>query len=380
VNGGWVPLHPTGWATTFTSDAGGLLLGGIQPNNLGRSIRTLIDQAGRGDLLAIMVPLIEDDITVDGILRAQKRGARVQIITRLAEHRDGQVRWITTGEKTGEHLELHARATRILTQGRIQIRSPNCVPHAKYVLVSNTGIIFSSANLAGNALGDGHNRSIEVGVHLAEAIALDGWSRTFSALWRSCAYAQHLHGTLVSVQSIPLPQKQHLGLIGLPPFIGGLELWWSCPREHNGLHDNLVKRVETAEQSLLFVALSFYDLDRIPLLMKSLLKALQRGVKVTAVVRPEQFTRDQYPDPSTRRLIDAGLQLLGVTGLHAKGFLIDDCFCGLSSANFNPYSLGTTGVASNMEMAICGNGDKDPLRPIVWFLKTIRDKATHHFR
>lgn len=358
-------------------DRTGLLLNCTGENALGRSILELITGSKGGDSLSIITPILEEDAAINALLAARARGVRIRVITRLAEHRDGRLRFITRGFDPGESLAAHFEATRRLTHAAIRLKSPSLLPHAKLVVASGRAAIFSSANLTANALGFAGNASIEAGIQFDHPDEIRHWQEAFTALWNSCQLAQDLYDKNIVIQS-----TAHSGTFGeeLPATVSaGLRLHCFYPPQRQELLTELIAHVERARKEIILAALSFYDLDRIPALRAALLAALRRGVRVTAVVRPEQFPPNQYPDAATRSLIESGLCLAGVTGLHAKAFLVDSEICGMTSANFNPYSLGAPGTASNLELAISGPCALQKLVPVATFLESLVETPTHRW-
>lgn len=142
----------------------------------------------------------------------------------------------------------------------------------------------------------------------------------------------------------------------------------------------LAEALDQAVDEVILAAMSLYQTDEIPLLGPALGRCLARGVKVRAIVRPEQFKRGVYPDPSTLELLESGMNLFGVTGLHAKGLLIDGRWCGLHSANFNPYSLDPRCETANWEFGIVGPADHPILSEWASFIQNLADHPTHRFR
>ena len=375
----WLPLHKTHWEPKANHSLGSsLLLNFYGTTRLGDRILALIADVGRNDSLTAITPILDDDAAIEALLEAHGRGAKIKIITKLADHRSGKLHFVTRGDVFGENLEAHFRATRRLTLSKIRIKSLDLLPHAKLVVAKGRTAIFSSANLTSNSLGTNGSKSVEAGIIFDALPAVSGLAHLFNTLWRSSRYAQDLCESRLVIHTVP---ASPLRSDSLPEVItGNVELCWSYPPVNSTLRTRIVERVKSAKKEIIFAAMSFYDVDRIDGMEAAIKKALANRVKVTAIVRPEQFTLEQYPDLSTRRLMDAGLRLLGVTGLHAKGFLIDDDYCGILSANFNPYSLGAVDVASNLEMALCGSPVTPPFLPFAHFLRDLQQNPTHCFK
>lgn len=377
MNGNWVLRHSIN-DDTFKNITPPILISGVEKNSLGCAIQDLITESNKGDELLLITPMLEDEETVDALLAARARNVKIKLITRLAEHRDGKVTFITKGQIHNDNPKIHEHATRRLTKAGIQIRSLDCLPHVKLVLAPSRAIILSSANLSSNSLGNSANAALEAGIVFCDSDTLQQWIHTFKTLWLTCSFVQHLSGNMLSIQSIPTHQRNAFSL-HLSTLSGANNLWWSHPLVCNDLTRQLAQAITAAKESILLVALSFYEIDQVPEFEQLLIDALNRQVKVKVVVRPEQFPLSQYPDPSTRRLIQAGMELYGYPRLHAKGFLFDNHLCGITSANFNPYSLDTYGKASNLELALHGQTDIQPMNQFASYLQTLVASATHQF-
>ena len=133
---------------------------------------------------------------------------------------------------------------------------------------------------------------------------------------------------------------------------GAAEFLLSTP-----LNRLLVRRMTTllnmAKSKIVFLAMSIYDLEKVPILFDAFMRALARKVNVTVLVRTgvEQFKLEDWPDPSTKELQKKGLKIVEIPHLHAKGLFVDDEIGLMMSANLNPYSLGDL-ETSHVEMAV----------------------------
>jgi phosphatidylserine/phosphatidylglycerophosphate/cardiolipin synthase-like enzyme len=141
----------------------------------------------------------------------------------------------------------------------------------------------------------------------------------------------------------------------------------------------LLKLIRHAREKITCVALSFYDTDKVDSIHTELLGALSRGVKVTVIVRPEHFRPDQYPDPSTKRLLENGLRLLGMSALHAKGMVVDGSSCAIFSGNINPYSLQSDANSAQVEIGLFEFGQLSVLRSYGKWLTSLEESADYEY-
>ncbi len=210
-----------------------------------------------------------------------------------------------------------------------------------------------------------------------EGIDAAPWAEAFAELWEACPFRQHLEGADVSVQEAPARRPNPARLTRV---LGTGNAAWSLPPDHRGLRDLFVRVIRESREHVLLSALSFYETEAAPALHAVLTGALARGVAVTVLVRPENFAAGDYPDPSTLRLIDKGLRLRGVTGLHAKLLLTDGGRCGLMSANVNPFSLDSGAESANVEWGLVGDAGSAALAPVARLLEALAATPTHEYR
>jgi len=211
-------------------------------------------------------------------------------------------------------------------------------------------MLISSVNLTANSLGWGTHSSLEAGLRIDAQADVAAWASAVMALWDACPFRLHLLGADVSLQQEGVTGIK-LGRLEVESS-PGCHMAWSLPPVHHGICNQLVALCDSAMRQIIFAAMSFYDIDRVPLLHSAIRRALQRGVKVAVVVRPEHFKQDQYPDASTQALIEKGLELLGCSGLHAKGASADSTRTAILSANFNPFSLESDDGSAHVECAM----------------------------
>jgi phosphatidylserine/phosphatidylglycerophosphate/cardiolipin synthase-like enzyme len=343
---------------------------------LGEHILARIMNARR-TLMAVS-PMVEDPRVVEALLAARRRGVRVRVLTQLRENSSKGIRYPTRGfEGLREEwpLDEHFAALRQLVAGRVFCRGLRHHTHAKLLLADDVCVI-SSANLSANSLGWGGRPSIEAGIELEGADAAV-WAETCAALWDAAPFRMHLCGAEVSLQEVGTRAIEESSLARET---AAGRMAWTFPSAHRGLRDLLAETIDIARRRVILSALSFYHTDRVPRLHTALEAALHRGVAVSVVVRTEHFTAAEYPDLSTAGLLRSGLRLLGVTGLHAKGILVDDRWCGVGSANFNPFSLDSDLESANVECGIIGDAAAAALAPFAAFLTGLAEGATHELR
>lgn len=337
--------------------------------------------------MTVVNPLVTEPALVEALLAARRRRVQVRLITEVRENRGGGVHYRTRGFEfaaavaPGKHfagadadLKKHFAAIRRLAGELVYCRGPRHYAHAKLLLSDDRVLIVSSANGTPNSLGLGGSPSLEAGLCVTDAEVVTGWAMALHTLWDACPFRLRVQGHDVSLQE---EHATHLTGVELAsaPYSG-----WSYPPGHQGLRDRLMTLVLSARSRIILAALSLYDTNRIPLLHGALETAIARGVEVNVLVRPEEFTSHKYPDPSTQSLIGKGLRLFGVTGLHAKGILVDATACGIFSANVNPYSLDSSLPSAHIEAGLFESGPLRLLAPYSRLLESILGKRTHEYR
>lgn len=129
--------------------------------------------------------------------------------------------------------------------------------------------------------------------------------------------------------------------------------------------------------------MSFFDTSEVPQLESAVSAAWGSGVQVTAIIRFEHFCeaekKGKYPDPSTKRLIESGMLLRGVVGLHAKGMLVDQSESFIFSANLNPFSITGGYESSHLEMGLKISVDDANFADFARFIKDLRQASNQLF-
>lgn len=354
--------------------APGFLYKSGSAGNLPAALENMIARAEDGEVLRIVSPVIEDEALVELLGAARSRGVIIKLVTALLDPRKGIV---TRGWDDSEDLGKHQECIRALSGKGVLLRSTATVPHMKMMLLGNKCAYFGSANFASTSL---RGNSVESGILIENTPHLEGISEIYEILWKSCCYRFLTRAGAHTLDECK--GEAPTGKTGDEWKWGGGQTWFSYPEGAPVIASGLAEILCEAQSDIIFSALSLYDTDKIPFVHNELLRCLARGVRVTAVVRPEHFKLEQFPDKSTRSLMEQGLQVFGVTGLHAKGFLVDGVHCGMMSANFNPYSMNPEILkegkpTANIEMAIAGRSDSELLSGFAAFLCHLVHGATH---
>ena len=335
--------------------------------------------SARRSVIAIN-PVLTDSRMLDTLIGARKRKVRIKIITELRDNRGSGVKYPTRGFEAEHRMNLqqHFKSIRALVQEGVLCRGLQHYAHGKALIVDDLQLVLSSVNWTDNSLGWGVQPSLEAGISIREPAVVTAWSRALGNLWACCPFRLHSLDGDVSLQQAPSYQINTSGLER--QCRENVLMSWSYPPDHYGIHDQLVHAIQSARKSVVICALSFYDTEEVPVLHDALEEALTRGVTITVIVRPEAFSLDQYPDPSTHRLLARGLRLRGVETLHAKGILVDDSLCGIFSANINPYSLQSRVESAHVECALFAYGGDSLLSRYGRFLEQLNQQATHEYR
>jgi phosphatidylserine/phosphatidylglycerophosphate/cardiolipin synthase-like enzyme len=334
------------------------------------ALKTLVDEARSGEVLRVMSPVIDDPDAVSWLRQARQRGVVVRILTTLMDRHGIH----TKGWDASQNIEAHGDSIRELAESGCNVRSSRTTPHGKFVLASSGKMWFGSANLSVGSL---KGRAVEAALLLDHSSVSSQIQTVFDQIWVSSPYRMvHRQGAILIDEktSSDFSPSDH------DPQKDAICVWSSAPSVPFATR-GINRLLNSATNEILLVSMSLYDLIEVPEIQKTLLSAIQRGVKVCAVVRKEHFESEErkglYPDPATRELLESGMELLGVSGLHAKGFLVDDSWCGIQSANFNPYSLDYRRNESNIEIAIIGRSRESPLSAYAAWLRLVADSASH---
>jgi phosphatidylserine/phosphatidylglycerophosphate/cardiolipin synthase-like enzyme len=337
---------------------------------LPQEIEAIIGLASDGDLLRLISPVIDDSGVVGLLCDARRRGVVIRILTSLTGNR-GQI--VTKGWDASQDVEAHHDAIRTLAKVGVLLRSPRTTPHGKMVHLNGKRAMFGSANLAKGSLRGG---ALEAAIVIEDQASLAGTKDAFDRIWRSSPYSMKALAGAVTLDEKSQNSYTTESQVSSQWCLGDAELLLSAPAI-GSISEKLTQLINGAQSEILLITMSLYETDTIPGFGAALLAALERGVHVRAVVRPEHFKIDKYPDPATVELINHGMELRGITGLHAKGILIDKRCCGIQSANFNPYSLDSQRTEANWETAIVGSAQAPMLRDFAAFIERMTLNPTH---
>ena len=221
----------------------------------------------------------------------------------------------------------------------------------------------SSIHLDSPSLGWCENTAHEAGLRITQAKTVAFLEQAFKGLWQSCIGEQHQKQMERSVSSRApktVPATNLFRDLG-----DGLKVAFSIPPRRFRLRDHLVEVIDEAKTEVSLACMLFYESEKIKGFHESLVNALQRKVRITVLVRTDQaleFNRQgKYPDPGTKKLLNKGLVIKGIANLHAKGILIDGEKWGLTSANFNPFSLHSSAKSAHVEIGLFGLRSKEPV-------------------
>lgn len=350
--------------------------------DLSEHLFAMVDSAKRS--LWIASPFIDDHRIVEALIRAKTRRVRIKVITDIRNNRGRGKQYITRGfESTSQEeteLEAHQACIRELSRALISCRSPMHYPHFKLIIADEQSALLSSANLTENSLGGNSGSSLEVGLSIDRNDQVEGLLKVLSCLWDTCPFRLILNGADVSIEQ--QGSEECIALIARMVSAAGL-LANSPGEEFFSLTEAIIKGINTSKFELTIASMSFFEVNRAPGLEEALLAALRREVRVTAIIRLEHFRKEvengKYPDASTRKLIEAGMKLVGIAGMHAKGLLVDQYEGIVFSANINPYSLTSELESNHIELGIkllkvdsCFDG-------FALFMNELRRASTHHF-
>lgn len=334
--------------------------------------------------LWIASPFIDDHRIVEAIARAKSRHVRIKVITDIRNNRGRGKQYLTYGfeakSKEAMKLEAHQACIRELSRSLISCRSPTHYPHFKLIISDKQTALFSSANLTKNSLGGNNDSSLEVGLSTERHDQIDGLLNLLSCLWDSCPFRLILNGADVSIEQ----RGSGECIASIAKIVAEQGLLVNSPgEEFFSLTDAIVDGINAAKCELTIASMSFFEANRVPRLEEALLKALSRNVRVTAIIRPEHFRKEeergQYPDTSTRRLIESGMDLRGIAGLHAKGLLFDQSEGLIISANINPYSLTSEVESNHMEIGVkVAEGDAC-FNSVALFMNELNQAAIQQF-
>ncbi len=334
--------------------------------------------------LWVASPFIDDDRIVQALIDAKARRVSIKVITDIRNNRGRGKQYLTEGFQSNpeeaKNVDAHQASIRGLARSRISCRSPTHYPHFKLIVVDDRVAYLSSANLTKNSLGGRPNSSFEAGIAVVRHDQVEHLLRLLSQLWSSSPFRLILNEEDVSIEQHG--SGEQIADVALAAAQQGL-LTNSPGNGHFSLTGAIVNAVDQSKRELIFASMSFFDADKVPQLEDAILAALVREVKVTSIIRPEHFireeTRGEYPDSSTKRLIESGMQLRGVAGLHAKGLLVDQSEGLIFSANINPFSLTSGRESNHIELGLKLTANDDCFADFTLFMKDLKQAANRQF-
>ena len=319
--------------------------------------------AARESIL-IVSPVIGEKEVFKALERARGRGVGdIRVITQLSEHRNNIF-------KTDPQFDDYSLPRRRLASLGVNVRDSEYTVHAKFIVVDSGWAFFTSANLNANSLGVGAVNAIEVGLECVGGDIVMALAELFGQVWYSATYRQVRNDDRITITRLRDSKAIEVDRCVLQCLECSCML--STPENQLLMH-KLCAMIAAARKDILILTMSFYDLEDLPRLAAEIVKALRRGVKIKVGVRPGaemNFSTDQWPDPSTIHFCKEGLELRMIDHLHAKGIIVDGKDVLMMSANFNPYSLGSSPTA-HIEMAISGAVKVGPLARFAAFARKL---------
>lgn len=315
---------------------------GSLDKEFGSRIVDLVRKAKKS--VSIVSPVIQEDGVFNALREATAKGVELRVVTQLGNHRTG--RFDTSPEFAGYDIPR-----RRLAKLGACVRDWDVTVHAKMILVDGERFLFSTANLNENSLGTGRQNAVEAAILFEGGPEVAAGQRLFDAIWEGCPTRQEKRDDRISIARIASTAR--LPIAGdCSVRAGAAEFLLSTPLNHL-LARRMTTLLNMAKSKIVFLAMSIYDLEKVPVLFDAFMRALSRKVDVTVVVRTgvEQFKPSEWPDPSTKKLIAHGLKIIEISRLHAKGVFVDDEIGLMMSANLNPYSLGDL-ETSHVEVAV----------------------------
>lgn len=323
--------------------------------------------------IQIISPVIDSELVFQELHAANQRGVYLQIITSLLD-RNGKIK--ASGDKQFTSLSIPAK--RLAAVGA-SVRATRNVPHAKIIIIDEAVVLFMSANLSDNSLGVGKVNAVETCILLQESSIVSNFLNLFKGIWESAAFIQGSNR-----DSAFIAQNAGKSLTEIPGFMKGKDECIIFSNPHNlALEKEIIKTIKNAKTQVILMAMSFYDTDQVSELYDLLHTLLSKNIEVTLIVRTgnEQFADADWPDESTKRLLSAGMKIVEVPHLHAKGVIVDNSSALAMSANFNPFSLGSTST-SHIECGLLALDGASWSRQFIAFVNDIIKKYTqpsHNF-
>jgi len=318
-------------------------------------------------LIMIMSPVLDEDAVFDALERARARGVRdIYVVTQLSEHRNNIF-------KTDPQFVNYELPRRKLAALGAYVRDCSHTVHAKMIVVDSSWVFITTANLNANSLGVGKINALETAFECRDGMVARASEALFWEVWNNACYRQVRTDDRISITSVH--QVRDIRIDSCLQQARRYELLLSTP-ENQLLVRKVSAMISAAKKQVDILSMSFYDLEDVPRLFDAMRHALKRGVKIRVAVRPGyemNFSAEQWPDPSTQKLCKAGVELILCDHLHAKGVVVDGTQVLMTSANFNPFSLGCSQTA-HIEVAVSGTTALKPLSAFADFVKKVLDR------
>lgn len=309
----------------------------------GRNVVDVIRKAEKS--VFVVSPVVEEDKVFEALREASARNVDVRVVTQLGNHRTGEF-------KTSPEFADYDIPRRKLADLGARVRDWDVTVHAKMVLADDRRFLFMTANLNENSLGTGERNAVEAAFLFEDGPEVSVGRKLFDAIWEGCPTRQEKRDDTIVIARVA-SKVRPLVASDCSIRAGAAEFLLSTPANLL-LSRRIATLLDSAKKNALLLAMSFYDLERVPALFDAFVRTLKRNVDVTLLVRPgaeNKFKSSDWPDPSTKKLMALGLKIVEISRLHAKGVFIDDRVGLMTSANLNPYSLGDL-ETSHVEIAV----------------------------
>lgn len=318
--------------------------------------------------ILIMCPVLDENGVFDALQSARARGVReIYVVTQLSGHRNNVF-------KTDPQFADYELPRRKLAALGVGVRDCKHTVHGKMLVVDSSWMFVTSANLNANGLGVGRANSTEVAIEFRDRLVAKAGESLFWEVWYSSCYRQVRTDDRISI--ITNEMAREVKIENCVQKCRGCTFLLSTP-ENQLLVRKVCAMLASAREKADILSMSFYDLMEVPGLFDEMRRALKRGVRIRVCVRPGEemnFTSEQWPDPSTVRLLKDGLKLYLRDHLHAKGIVVDGREAMITSANFNQFSFGCSRT-SHIELAVIGSTELKQFGNFAAFVKDCMTRA-----
>lgn len=274
----------------------------------------MVDEAK--EIVCISTFLIQKSGLTDALLRAAERDVRIYLLTAqkedLIKASDELDDWETKIIK--EHKDILDSFA-----GNVLVRTAPHF-HAKFILVdpqshSPQGLVMT-CNATVDAMG---GKNMEIGATLTPSEITSHFSQFIRGFWKEANHELLKKGELAAVKDVDF--KMNLGEITHPA---------TCSDEYS-LKDAIVKIIDNAHKKLVITGWSF---DKDHEVVRALLGALQRGVKVNIYTKPNYRNTEALID-----LLKNGAEIVGHERYHAKLILSDGTNGLVTTSNYTKKGL-----------------------------------------